>query len=125
MYKDGLTAYLTDLGNYADMTYIWCSVINVILQNMGQGQEFHTKIIVTVIIWVQIAKTFFFLRIFEELSYIVSMILNVICDLRRFLLFFVILIILFSQCVAVLGLANPRFQGQYQRWYDSEHEDDD
>ena len=41
-----------------------------------------------------IMKSFFFLRIFETLSYIVTMIGNVIVDLRIFLIFYFLLFVL-------------------------------
>ena len=30
-YREGLRSYLKDFGNYADMIYIWASIVNVIL----------------------------------------------------------------------------------------------
>jgi hypothetical protein len=54
----------------------------------------------------QILKSFFFLRIFQWLSYIVTMIYTVVSDLKVFALFFTILIVLFSMVFAVLGAGN-------------------
>ena len=59
----------------------------------------------------QIIKSFFYLRIFQSLSYIVTMIYTVIADLQVFLLFFTILIVLFAQIFAVLGVGNPNQGG--------------
>lgn len=51
------------------------------------------------------------MRIFKSLSYIVTMIYTVIADLRVFLLFFTILVVLFGQIFAVLGVGNSKFEG--------------
>ena len=78
-----------------------------------------------IIIIQMIYKTFFFLRIFEELSYIVTMLSCVIYDLRIFLLFYFIMIILFAQILAVLGLANIKIKGDFQDWANEVDELDD
>lgn len=50
-----------------------------------------------------LAKTFFFMRIVMSYSYIVTMILNVVADLGVFLLFFAILIVMFSAILDVIA----------------------
>ena len=50
----------------------------------------------TIIFIQQIIKSFFYLRIFKSLSFLVTMIYTVIADLQVFLLFFTILIVLFA-----------------------------
>lgn len=65
----------------------------------------------TIILIMQILKSFFYLRIFEWLSYIVTMIYTVVADLKVFGLFFTILILLFSMVFAVLGAANEKIPG--------------
>jgi hypothetical protein len=61
----------------------------------------------------QILKSFFFLRIFQWLSYIVTMIYTVVADLKVFALFFTILIVLFSMVFAVLGAGNQNVPGEF------------
>ena len=51
-----------------------------------------------------VIKTFFFLRIFRNFTPIVIMLKNVIYDLRIFLLFYTILIFIFSLIFSVLGV---------------------
>lgn len=51
-------------------------------------------------------KTFFFLRIFASLAPIVVMLKTVMYDLRIFMLFYFILVGMFGQTFAVLGLGN-------------------
>jgi hypothetical protein len=47
-----------------------------------------------------------FLKLFDNVSYIVTMLSRVILDLGAFLLFFAILIFLFANIFNVVGLAN-------------------
>jgi len=69
------------------------------------------------ILLVALYKTFMFLRIFSALSPIVNMLKNVIYDLRIFLTFYAILIILFSLLFGILGVGNPNIEGEYQKKY--------
>lgn len=106
MYKAGLVAYFSDVSNYVDFVYIWSSVANAVLQIVYDPFILPSKILMSIIVCFLICKTFFFLRIFPTLTPIVMMLTNVIWDLRIFLLFYTILILLFSQLFAVLGLEN-------------------
>jgi len=74
------------------------------------------KLLMTVILLQQIIKTFFFMRIFETLSYIVTMINTVVYDLRVFLFFYFILIVFFSMIFAVLGVGNDNIEGEFQEF---------
>lgn len=58
------------------------------------------------------------MKIFGATSYIVTMINTVVYDLRIFLLFYVILIILFAMIYAVLGVGNSKV-GAYGAYIDS------
>lgn len=64
-----------------------------------------------IIILIAVMKTFFYLKIFPQLSPIVTMLRNVIIDLRIFMLFYIILIVLFSLLLGVLGLGNKNIEG--------------
>ena len=63
------------------------------------------------VVLTSIPKTFALLRVSSDLSYIVTMLSNVIYDLRVFLLFYAILIFMFSQFLTILGLGNCRTPG--------------
>lgn len=110
-YKIGPKKYFSELGNYSDILYTWGGIANVILQNSIDSQHIANKILMTLLLSQQIVKTFFFLRIFETLSYIVTMINQVVFDLRVFILFYSILIVIFSMIFAVLGVGNKKFGG--------------
>lgn len=55
---------------------------------------------------IMLIKTFFFMRIFEQFTKLVIMIKNVISDLREFMIFYFILLIMFSVILGVLGVGN-------------------
>lgn len=95
-FKAGPRAYFSEITNYFDMLYIWSSITNTILQREMNSQSFPCKCVMTIIFLVQIHKTFFFMRIFDSVSYIVTMIYQVIGDLKVFMLFYFILIFIFS-----------------------------
>ena len=95
MIKGGVGEYLSDPWNYADMLYIWGSILNIILQSIYGPYFLVCKILMCIIVGLLIMKTFFFLRIFPTLTPIVVMITNVVYDLRIFLMFYAVLIFLF------------------------------
>ena len=64
------------------------------------------KVVMILVILIALLKTFFFMRIVMSFSYIVTMIINVVYDLRVFLLFFSILIVMFSAIFDVIGKSN-------------------
>ena len=111
LYLLGPKEYFQDIFNYSDQIYVWASFFNVISQNFTDSFTLRNKLLMTVIFLQQIIKSFFYLRIFKSLSYIVTMIYTVIADLRVFLLFFTILVVLFGQIFAVLGVGNSKFEG--------------
>ena len=76
-------------------------------QNVSNFDDFHNKVLITIILMQQIMKTFFYLRIFDALSYIVTMIFTVVNDLQAFLIFFFILVFNYSMIFAVIGAGNP------------------
>lgn len=51
-------------------------------------------------------KTFFFLRIFQSLSFLVTMLKQVFMDLRVFILFYIILLFKFALLLAIIDLNN-------------------
>jgi hypothetical protein len=51
-----------------------------------------------------VVKTFFFLRIIESFTPIVIMLINVIYDLRIFLFFYGILLLMYSLIFCVIGI---------------------
>ena len=64
-----------------------------------------------------VGKNFFYLRAIDSLSKLVTMITNVIYDLRIFLFVYSILIFSFSQFFGVLGVGNPDVPGNFHDEY--------
>jgi len=102
MMKQG-SEYFTDPWNYIDILHIGLGYANIGFQIYLGTQCIFTKTILIIVIFIQLIKTFFFMRIFQDFSYIVTMIINVIIDLRVFLLFFTILVVMFSLVFDVLN----------------------
>lgn len=117
MYKSGIGEYLSDKWNYVDMLYIWSSIANIIFQNLAGPLTLVSKVLMMIILFLGLIKTFFFLRIIEILSPIVTMLTNVIYDLRIFLFFYGLLIYLFSLMVGILGVGNIEIPGGFRDAY--------
>jgi hypothetical protein len=100
--KQGLE-YLSDSWNYLDMLHISLGFYNVKCQWSYGTWELQSKIVMIIVILVCLMKTFFFMRIVMSFSYIVTMIINVVYDLQVFLLFFTILVIMFSAVFDVIA----------------------
>ena len=61
------------------------------------------------VIFMMLVKTFFFLRIFDEMSFLVKMIGQVMHDLKAFLIFYAIICFMFCMLFAVIDLDNFEF----------------
>ena len=61
----------------------------------------------------QLSKSFFFMRIFDSMSYIVTMINAVMRDLQMFITVYFTLIIIFGMIFGVIGVGNNRIPGGF------------
>ena len=59
-----------------------------------------------IVLFLALVKLMFFLRIFDSLSYLVTLLRSVINDLYIFMLFYFILLFMFSLILGVLGVNN-------------------
>lgn len=117
MFKGGIGDYLSDAGNYIDLLYIWGSVAMSIIHIVQGPYLWYSKALMIIVVILAIRRTFSYLRIFKSLSPIVTMLQNVIWDLRVFLTFYVILTLLFSLMYGVLGLGNSKIPGGFRDEY--------
>lgn len=117
MCRDGICNYFSQIKNYQDIFYIYASIANIILQNILDPEDLACKILMIFIILLAVVKTFYYLKIFGALSPIVTMLANVIYDLRIFMLFYIILIVLFSLLLGILGLGNKDIEGGFKQMY--------
>ena len=92
--------YFLDVWNYSDQLHIWLGYLNIYFQFAHPSDSAPrtaecqlTMILCTVLMLI---KTFFFLRIFANMTKLVIMMKNVISDLRVFIFFYVIMVIIFS-----------------------------
>ena len=88
--------YFLDPWNYLDILHISLGYINILFQLYCGTWSIASKTVIMIVLLLQLSKTFFFMRIIMSFSYIVTMIINVIKDLRVFMIFFAILILMFS-----------------------------
>ena len=102
--KDGPREYFSDPWNYIDFLYIYGSLSNIVCQTILGQYNIYTEMIMILIILLLIVKTFFFLRIIESFTPIVIMLIRVIYDLRIFLLFYTILLFMYSLIFSVIGV---------------------
>jgi hypothetical protein len=115
MVKQG-REYLKDPWNYVDLLHLTAGYGNLYCQHQLGTMVLVSKIVMILVVFLCLIKTFFFLRIVKSFSYIVTMIQNVVIDLRVFLLFFFILIIFFSMIFDVIGPNNSKeyqYVGKY------------
>ena len=68
----------------------------------GPG-SFTSKTAMIIVILTCLLKLFFFLRIFDELTYIVTMIFQVVRDLQVFMIFFFVVIFIGSLIFDIIG----------------------
>ena len=113
IYKSGIVAYFSDGSNYMELVYVWAGLINVLLQNSMSPFSFYCKFVMSQIMLQQIIKTFNYLRIMKNLSYLTTMLRNVIFDLLPFGVLFVMLIFLISMTFCVLGAGNENLPGAF------------
>ena len=72
--REGPFEYFSSFWNYTDFLYNVLGVTNYILQFTQESpHEFKCKLIMILVIFLAIIKTFFFLRIFSSLSFLVTM----------------------------------------------------
>lgn len=105
MAKQGLQ-YLQDPWNFVDILNIGMGYFSVYCQLYNGTWELTSKLAMIFVILICMLKTFFFMRIVMRFSYIVTMIINVVGDLKVFLLFFVILIVMCSMIFDVIAIPN-------------------
>jgi hypothetical protein len=98
--------YFEDTWNYVDMLNIGLGYWNIYNQLYSGTLELVTKLVLIGVIIVCLLKLFFYMRIIESFSYIVTMIMSVFSDLQTFLAFYGILILMFSLIFDIIS-KNP------------------
>lgn len=114
MYRLGLRDYFSDAWNYIDLLQLISSITQVIIHSLWDPMIVPCKFTMMVVMFLGIFKLFFFLRIFDALSPIVTMLGQVVNDLTPFMGFYFILIIMFSMQLSILGLGNLDVKGKFR-----------
>jgi hypothetical protein len=109
LFKQGPTEYFQDPWNFIDQAHIWCGIVNALLQRFSPDiLSKHNILFMVLVSTIMLLKTFFYLRIFISMSFLVSMLKQVFLDLRPFLTMLVIIYLMFSLIFGVLDW------GQYE-----------
>lgn len=103
--KDG-AEYWAEIWNYSDFIHIWSGVLNIGVQLILGPFHILARGNMIMVVFMLLMKTFFFLRIFKSMSFLVTMLRCVIYDLRIFLTFYAIITVLFSLFIDILGIGN-------------------
>lgn len=116
MIKAGPVDYFSDTGNLIDIVYIGSSIVmsQIHSPDVEGPYSWVSKIVMMLVVLLAVRRTFTFLRIFKPLSPIVTMLNNVIWDLRIFMTFYVILCLLLSLIYGVIGLSNWKIPGTFR-----------
>lgn len=104
--SQGVVDYFTDSNNFSDQLYIWLSILMTFLHVFMDPENLLSQIVMVLVIILSINRTFKILRIFKSFSPIVTMLNQVVIDLQQFMLFYSILICLFSILWMAMGIGN-------------------
>ena len=104
----GVGDYLSDPGNYIDMTYIFGSAAMSIVHLTTSPYTWYSRLLMVIVCILAIRRTFNILKIFENFSPIITMISQVLTGLIPFSTVFMILIVLFSLNLGVIGWNDPK-----------------
>lgn len=119
--QTGLGEYFSDWGNCINIIYVWSSVMTVILHLTLGPLHKASRWLTCLNGLLLIRRTFTLLKIFEDLSPIVTMLSGVILDLKDFMTFYFIQCILFSLMLGVLGVGNPALEGKLRATFVDEN----
>ena len=110
MYKTGLSEYFSDNWNVMGSLYLLNSIAQIGLHLTLGPFVFYSKLAMTCVIMLSLAKTLFYFRIFDAFSTIIKMLTTVIKDLQIFMIFFMLLLFKFSLMLGVMGIGNLNFK---------------
>jgi len=81
-------------------------ILNILFQFQTEPWGLESTVSMSMVLLLALIKCMFFLRIFDELSYLVTLLRSVIYDLRIFMCFYFVLVFMFSLIIGVLGFQN-------------------
>ena len=112
---EGPSEYFNDSWNYSDFISIFSGIINIGQQFIMSPFTVAARANMILVVFMLLLKTLFFLRVIESMSSIVTMIRNVVYDLRVFLTFYAIITVLFSLLIDILGIGNFKLAEEFAK----------
>lgn len=117
LFSTGYRGYFLDRWNYIDLTHVWCGYANLYFQYQTHFEKNDiltnqnlkdpkVKIFILISTLMIMVKSFFFLRIIPQLTQFVIMISRVTKDLKDFVFFYCLFILMFGIILSVLGIRN-------------------
>lgn len=113
----GAKIYFSNLKNVPSIMFNFTSILTLPSQIILGPFHLCSKILNTTTILLAVNRTFNFLRIYDGLSPIVTMIKNVVIDLKIFITIYFILSLGFSLTFCVLGIGNLKMPGAFREKY--------
>ena len=117
LFRLGIVDYFSDYWNYIDFIYMFASIVQVIFHSIYSPFLPICKATMTIVLFIGMGKTFFFLRIFEKFSPIVTMLSFVVLDLIPFSIIYFILCLMFAMQFGIMGLGNLNVEGKFRDTY--------
>ena len=108
MKKLGVAIYCSeDKWNIMDQLFVWVSITNIIMQRFTIDilSPLHISMMLISCCFLM-TKTFFFLRVFQNLTFLVTMLKQVLIDLQAFIIFYGILVIMFGCMFSIIDVGN-------------------
>ena len=99
--------YFVSASNFIDLSYVLVGYYNMYCQIWIGSSVFFCKLIFIIVIILSLMKTFYFMKIFMDFSYVVTMIYQVVFDLKSFLLFYFILVVFLSIILDIILMTSP------------------
>jgi len=95
--KNQKLEYFQDKWNFLDLGHIYLGFANLLVQRFCNDVVDHwVQLLMLIVTTIILLKSFFFLRVFKECSFLVTMIIEVFIELKSFMIFFMINVLFFS-----------------------------
>lgn len=112
------------MGNWIDIMYIIGSIVMTFMHGAYGPDTTICKFLMCFVGALAFRRTMNFLRVINSLTPIVTMLTNVIWELRFFMTFYFIESLLFSLMLGVLGIGNWKIEGGFRKaWFTQPSED--
>lgn len=93
--------YFRNVSNRIDVVFVILSFANLALQYFVGRDELYQKIIFIAVVAISAQKAVLYMRVFKELSYIVTMLEHVLVQLVGFFIFYGVLVIMIQLCMSI------------------------